>query len=110
MFVFSYCVFYHIFTNLKTFYVKDLLYSTSVLIEMFWFTAPSLQNRRYSSVARIHSMTIEAPITKVLSLHKSFQGNVSFGSPKATGTHKCAAVHSNIQCNALTMLFYEEVT
>uniref|UniRef100_A0A8C8ETV3 Phosphodiesterase n=1 Tax=Oncorhynchus tshawytscha TaxID=74940 RepID=A0A8C8ETV3_ONCTS len=27
--------------------------------------APSLQNRRYSSVARIHSMTIEAPITKV---------------------------------------------
>uniref|UniRef100_A0A673BLH8 Phosphodiesterase n=1 Tax=Sphaeramia orbicularis TaxID=375764 RepID=A0A673BLH8_9TELE len=26
--------------------------------------APSLQNRRYSSVARIHSMTIEAPITK----------------------------------------------
>ncbi|XP_013884087.1 high affinity cAMP-specific and IBMX-insensitive 3',5'-cyclic phosphodiesterase 8B [Austrofundulus limnaeus] len=27
-------------------------------------SAPSLQNRRYSSVARIHSMTIEAPITK----------------------------------------------
>ncbi|KAJ3605165.1 hypothetical protein NHX12_027215 [Muraenolepis orangiensis] len=26
--------------------------------------APSLHNRRYSSVARIHSMTIEAPITK----------------------------------------------
>uniref|UniRef100_A0A8B9LQV3 Phosphodiesterase n=1 Tax=Astyanax mexicanus TaxID=7994 RepID=A0A8B9LQV3_ASTMX len=26
--------------------------------------APSLQNRRYSSMARIHSMTIEAPITK----------------------------------------------
>ncbi|XP_055009527.1 high affinity cAMP-specific and IBMX-insensitive 3',5'-cyclic phosphodiesterase 8B isoform X8 [Boleophthalmus pectinirostris] len=25
---------------------------------------PALQNRRYSSVARIHSMTIEAPITK----------------------------------------------
>lgn len=27
--------------------------------------APSLQNRRYPSMARIHSMTIEAPITKV---------------------------------------------
>uniref|UniRef100_A0A3B5MVR5 Phosphodiesterase n=1 Tax=Xiphophorus couchianus TaxID=32473 RepID=A0A3B5MVR5_9TELE len=30
--------------------------------------APSLQNRRYSSVARIHSMTIEAPITKVINI------------------------------------------
>lgn len=30
-----------------------------------WIPASSLQNRRYSSVARIHSMTIEAPITKV---------------------------------------------
>lgn len=34
-------------------------------IFIFWIAAPSLQNRRYSSVARIHSMTIEAPITKV---------------------------------------------
>lgn len=36
------------------------------------FAAPSLQNRRYSSVARIHSMTIEAPITKVFQFHPGF--------------------------------------
>lgn len=43
-----------------------------------WFTlygslhlaAPSLQTRRYSSMARIHSMTIEAPITKVSPEHR----------------------------------------
>ncbi|XP_053155218.1 high affinity cAMP-specific and IBMX-insensitive 3',5'-cyclic phosphodiesterase 8B isoform X3 [Hemicordylus capensis] len=37
--------------------------------------APSLQNRRYSSVARIHSMTIEAPITKVINIINSAQEN-----------------------------------
>lgn len=38
------------------------------LIYTLWLSlmaAPSLQTRRYSSMARIHSMTIEAPITKV---------------------------------------------
>ncbi|XP_034048150.1 LOW QUALITY PROTEIN: high affinity cAMP-specific and IBMX-insensitive 3',5'-cyclic phosphodiesterase 8B [Thalassophryne amazonica] len=35
--------------------------------------APSLQNRRYSSVARIHSMTIEAPITKVINIINTAQ-------------------------------------
>ncbi|XP_062268715.1 high affinity cAMP-specific and IBMX-insensitive 3',5'-cyclic phosphodiesterase 8B isoform X1 [Platichthys flesus] len=35
--------------------------------------APSLQNRRYSSVARIHSMTIEAPITKVINIINAAQ-------------------------------------
>lgn len=39
-------------------YPKDKIFT-------FLIAAPSLQNRRYSSVARIHSMTIEAPITKV---------------------------------------------
>ncbi|CAL9682314.1 unnamed protein product [Knipowitschia caucasica] len=34
---------------------------------------PSLQNRRYSSVARIHSMTIEAPITKVINIINAAQ-------------------------------------
>ncbi|KAM6986182.1 high affinity cAMP-specific and IBMX-insensitive 3',5'-cyclic phosphodiesterase 8B isoform 2-T2 [Aplochiton taeniatus] len=36
-------------------------------------SAPSLQNRRYSSVARIHSMTIEAPITKVINIINAAQ-------------------------------------
>uniref|UniRef100_A0A8C7NFH6 Phosphodiesterase n=1 Tax=Oncorhynchus mykiss TaxID=8022 RepID=A0A8C7NFH6_ONCMY len=35
--------------------------------------SPSLQNRRYSSVARIHSMTIEAPITKVINIINAAQ-------------------------------------
>ncbi|XP_037340792.2 high affinity cAMP-specific and IBMX-insensitive 3',5'-cyclic phosphodiesterase 8B isoform X2 [Pungitius pungitius] len=35
--------------------------------------APSLQKRRYSSVARIHSMTIEAPITKVINIINAAQ-------------------------------------
>ncbi|KAM7368676.1 hypothetical protein PAMP_012989 [Pampus punctatissimus] len=35
--------------------------------------APSLQNRRYSSVAKIHSMTIEAPITKVINIINAAQ-------------------------------------
>uniref|UniRef100_A0A3P8XMU9 Phosphodiesterase n=1 Tax=Esox lucius TaxID=8010 RepID=A0A3P8XMU9_ESOLU len=35
--------------------------------------APTLQNRRYSSVARIHSMTIEAPITKVINIINAAQ-------------------------------------
>ncbi|XP_055009521.1 high affinity cAMP-specific and IBMX-insensitive 3',5'-cyclic phosphodiesterase 8B isoform X2 [Boleophthalmus pectinirostris] len=34
---------------------------------------PALQNRRYSSVARIHSMTIEAPITKVINIINAAQ-------------------------------------
>ncbi|XP_048359997.1 high affinity cAMP-specific and IBMX-insensitive 3',5'-cyclic phosphodiesterase 8B isoform X2 [Sphaerodactylus townsendi] len=37
--------------------------------------APSLQTRRYSSVAKIHSMTIEAPITKVINIINSAQEN-----------------------------------
>uniref|UniRef100_A0A3B3THE6 Phosphodiesterase n=1 Tax=Paramormyrops kingsleyae TaxID=1676925 RepID=A0A3B3THE6_9TELE len=37
--------------------------------------APSLQNRRYSSMARIHSMTIEAPITKVINIINAAQEN-----------------------------------
>ncbi|KAM6109120.1 high affinity cAMP-specific and IBMX-insensitive 3',5'-cyclic phosphodiesterase 8B [Phoenicopterus ruber ruber] len=37
--------------------------------------APSLQTRRYSSVARIHSMTIEAPITKVINIINTAQEN-----------------------------------
>ncbi|XP_024154838.1 high affinity cAMP-specific and IBMX-insensitive 3',5'-cyclic phosphodiesterase 8B isoform X3 [Oryzias melastigma] len=37
--------------------------------------APSLQNRRHSSVARIHSMTIEAPITKVINIINAAQEN-----------------------------------
>lgn len=45
----------------------DQFYSVLKIISSF-LTAPSLQNRRYSSVARIHSMTIEAPITKVHNL------------------------------------------
>uniref|UniRef100_A0A8C5CCI3 Phosphodiesterase n=1 Tax=Gadus morhua TaxID=8049 RepID=A0A8C5CCI3_GADMO len=36
-------------------------------------TAPTLHNRRYSSVARIHSMTIEAPITKVINIINAAQ-------------------------------------
>nr|XP_033785229.1 high affinity cAMP-specific and IBMX-insensitive 3',5'-cyclic phosphodiesterase 8B isoform X3 [Geotrypetes seraphini]XP_033785236.1 high affinity cAMP-specific and IBMX-insensitive 3',5'-cyclic phosphodiesterase 8B isoform X3 [Geotrypetes seraphini] len=39
--------------------------------------APSLQNRRYSSMARIHSMTIEAPITKVINIINAAQENSS---------------------------------
>ncbi|KAM8872562.1 high affinity cAMP-specific and IBMX-insensitive 3',5'-cyclic phosphodiesterase 8B isoform 2-T2 [Synchiropus picturatus] len=35
--------------------------------------APGLQNRRHSSVARIHSMTIEAPITKVINIINAAQ-------------------------------------
>ncbi|XP_056288325.1 high affinity cAMP-specific and IBMX-insensitive 3',5'-cyclic phosphodiesterase 8B [Pseudoliparis swirei] len=35
--------------------------------------ASSLQNRRFSSVARIHSMTIEAPITKVINIINAAQ-------------------------------------
>ncbi|XP_030624628.1 high affinity cAMP-specific and IBMX-insensitive 3',5'-cyclic phosphodiesterase 8B [Chanos chanos] len=35
--------------------------------------AASLQNRRYSSMARIHSMTIEAPITKVINIINAAQ-------------------------------------
>uniref|UniRef100_A0A8C5C3U2 Phosphodiesterase n=1 Tax=Gadus morhua TaxID=8049 RepID=A0A8C5C3U2_GADMO len=34
---------------------------------------PTLHNRRYSSVARIHSMTIEAPITKVINIINAAQ-------------------------------------
>ncbi|XP_037120956.1 high affinity cAMP-specific and IBMX-insensitive 3',5'-cyclic phosphodiesterase 8B isoform X2 [Syngnathus acus] len=37
--------------------------------------AASLQNRRHSSVARIHSMTIEAPITKVINIINAAQEN-----------------------------------
>ncbi|XP_058679245.1 high affinity cAMP-specific and IBMX-insensitive 3',5'-cyclic phosphodiesterase 8B isoform X7 [Ammospiza caudacuta] len=37
--------------------------------------APSLQTRRYSSMARIHSMTIEAPITKVINIINAAQEN-----------------------------------
>ncbi|XP_028920830.1 high affinity cAMP-specific and IBMX-insensitive 3',5'-cyclic phosphodiesterase 8B isoform X2 [Ornithorhynchus anatinus] len=37
--------------------------------------APSLQNRRYPSMARIHSMTIEAPITKVINIINTAQEN-----------------------------------
>ncbi|XP_072715094.1 high affinity cAMP-specific and IBMX-insensitive 3',5'-cyclic phosphodiesterase 8B isoform X5 [Ciconia boyciana] len=37
--------------------------------------APSLQARRYSSTARIHSMTIEAPITKVINIINAAQEN-----------------------------------
>ncbi|XP_032069260.1 high affinity cAMP-specific and IBMX-insensitive 3',5'-cyclic phosphodiesterase 8B isoform X5 [Thamnophis elegans] len=37
--------------------------------------ATSLQNHRYSSIARIHSMTIEAPITKVINIINSAQEN-----------------------------------
>uniref|UniRef100_A0A674MY23 Phosphodiesterase n=1 Tax=Takifugu rubripes TaxID=31033 RepID=A0A674MY23_TAKRU len=36
-------------------------------------TNEALQNRRYSSVARIHSMTIEAPITKVINIINAAQ-------------------------------------
>ncbi|KAJ8380396.1 hypothetical protein SKAU_G00011740 [Synaphobranchus kaupii] len=36
-------------------------------------TAPSLNNHRYSSMARIHSMTIEAPITKVINIINAAQ-------------------------------------
>ncbi|CAL8320199.1 unnamed protein product [Lota lota] len=35
--------------------------------------ASTLHNRRYSSVARIHSMTIEAPITKVINIINAAQ-------------------------------------
>uniref|UniRef100_A0A8C9F276 Phosphodiesterase n=1 Tax=Pavo cristatus TaxID=9049 RepID=A0A8C9F276_PAVCR len=37
--------------------------------------APSLQTRQYSSMARIHSMTIEAPITKVINIINAAQEN-----------------------------------
>ncbi|XP_048187354.1 high affinity cAMP-specific and IBMX-insensitive 3',5'-cyclic phosphodiesterase 8B isoform X4 [Perognathus longimembris pacificus] len=37
--------------------------------------APSLQTRRYPSMARIHSMTIEAPITKVINIINAAQEN-----------------------------------
>ncbi|XP_062068525.1 high affinity cAMP-specific and IBMX-insensitive 3',5'-cyclic phosphodiesterase 8B isoform X9 [Lepus europaeus] len=37
--------------------------------------AASLQNRRYPSMARIHSMTIEAPITKVINIINAAQEN-----------------------------------
>ncbi|XP_075399168.1 high affinity cAMP-specific and IBMX-insensitive 3',5'-cyclic phosphodiesterase 8B isoform X5 [Tenrec ecaudatus] len=37
--------------------------------------APSLQSRRYPSMARIHSMTIEAPITKVINIINAAQEN-----------------------------------
>ncbi|XP_030327183.1 high affinity cAMP-specific and IBMX-insensitive 3',5'-cyclic phosphodiesterase 8B isoform X6 [Strigops habroptila] len=37
--------------------------------------APSLPTRRYSSMARIHSMTIEAPITKVINIINAAQEN-----------------------------------
>uniref|UniRef100_A0A8C4V399 Phosphodiesterase n=1 Tax=Falco tinnunculus TaxID=100819 RepID=A0A8C4V399_FALTI len=37
--------------------------------------SPSLQTRRYSSMARIHSMTIEAPITKVINIINAAQEN-----------------------------------
>uniref|UniRef100_A0A8B9EDR6 Phosphodiesterase n=2 Tax=Anser TaxID=8842 RepID=A0A8B9EDR6_ANSCY len=37
--------------------------------------APSLQTRRNSSMARIHSMTIEAPITKVINIINAAQEN-----------------------------------
>uniref|UniRef100_A0A8C6KWK2 Phosphodiesterase n=1 Tax=Nothobranchius furzeri TaxID=105023 RepID=A0A8C6KWK2_NOTFU len=47
--------------------------SFTSLIMFFFITAPSLQNRRYSSVARIHSMTIEAPITKVINIINAAQ-------------------------------------
>lgn len=60
----------------------SLLHSSNAVI---WFTlygslmaAPSLQTRRYSSMARIHSMTIEAPITKVSPEHWLFHKLQSF--------------------------------
>ncbi|KAM4054045.1 high affinity cAMP-specific and IBMX-insensitive 3',5'-cyclic phosphodiesterase 8B isoform 5-T6 [Anomaloglossus baeobatrachus] len=37
--------------------------------------AASLQNHRYSSMARIHTMTIEAPITKVINIINAAQEN-----------------------------------
>ncbi|XP_056397652.1 high affinity cAMP-specific and IBMX-insensitive 3',5'-cyclic phosphodiesterase 8B isoform X2 [Hyla sarda] len=37
--------------------------------------AASLQNHRYSSMARIHTMTIEAPITKVINIINTAQEN-----------------------------------
>ncbi|XP_019734674.1 high affinity cAMP-specific and IBMX-insensitive 3',5'-cyclic phosphodiesterase 8B isoform X2 [Hippocampus comes] len=37
--------------------------------------AAGLQNRRHSSIARIHSMTIEAPITKVINIINAAQEN-----------------------------------
>ncbi|KAG8456511.1 hypothetical protein GDO86_002334 [Hymenochirus boettgeri] len=37
--------------------------------------AQSLQNHRYSSMARIHTMTIEAPITKVINIINAAQEN-----------------------------------
>lgn len=59
--------------------------------------APSLQNRRYSSVARIHSMTIEAPITKV----SPFSNYCSF--PQCAHTSWSLA-HSNPQQQGVSLM------
>uniref|UniRef100_A0A8C3JBL5 Phosphodiesterase n=1 Tax=Calidris pygmaea TaxID=425635 RepID=A0A8C3JBL5_9CHAR len=45
------------------------------VIVLSLMAAPSLQTRRYSSMARIHSMTIEAPITKVINIINAAQEN-----------------------------------
>uniref|UniRef100_A0A8D2NJQ7 Phosphodiesterase n=1 Tax=Zonotrichia albicollis TaxID=44394 RepID=A0A8D2NJQ7_ZONAL len=52
---------------------KQVLYFFHVII--FIAFTPSLQTRRYSSMARIHSMTIEAPITKVINIINAAQEN-----------------------------------
>uniref|UniRef100_A0A8C3NJN4 Phosphodiesterase n=1 Tax=Geospiza parvula TaxID=87175 RepID=A0A8C3NJN4_GEOPR len=44
-------------------------------LQIFPKRSPSLQTRRYSSMARIHSMTIEAPITKVINIINAAQEN-----------------------------------
>uniref|UniRef100_A0A8C3QIV2 Phosphodiesterase n=1 Tax=Cyanoderma ruficeps TaxID=181631 RepID=A0A8C3QIV2_9PASS len=44
-------------------------------LQIFPRSSPSLQTRRYSSMARIHSMTIEAPITKVINIINAAQEN-----------------------------------
>uniref|UniRef100_A0A8C5U791 Phosphodiesterase n=1 Tax=Malurus cyaneus samueli TaxID=2593467 RepID=A0A8C5U791_9PASS len=54
------------------------LFKCCHLIYTLWLSlmaAPSLQTRRYSSMARIHSMTIEAPITKVINIINAAQEN-----------------------------------
>uniref|UniRef100_A0A8C5S7S5 Phosphodiesterase n=1 Tax=Laticauda laticaudata TaxID=8630 RepID=A0A8C5S7S5_LATLA len=58
--------------------VASLKFSSSIFKKPNSFpfnAATSLQNHRYSSIARIHSMTIEAPITKVINIINSAQEN-----------------------------------
>ncbi|KFO73751.1 High affinity cAMP-specific and IBMX-insensitive 3',5'-cyclic phosphodiesterase 8B, partial [Cuculus canorus] len=52
---------------------KDSTYIKSITSQCS--DAPSVQSRRYSSMARIHSMTIEAPITKVINIINAAQEN-----------------------------------